>query len=111
MGQPPAGVEYWVSERRDAVVVQRADGRDEEARGEAASQGLPGLQRVVLWRAARKLVALAANVKAVQDGRINIERINAPFMIELKGSGREFGAGLRYAIERGGYRSTKAAPT
>ncbi|MET3973067.1 MULTISPECIES: hypothetical protein [Bradyrhizobium] len=30
--------------------------------------------------AARKLVELAANVETVQDGRINIERINAPFM-------------------------------
>ncbi|WP_347343391.1 Arm DNA-binding domain-containing protein [Bradyrhizobium japonicum] len=28
--------------------------------------------------AARKLVELAANVEAVQDGRIHIERINAP---------------------------------
>ncbi|MET4023674.1 hypothetical protein [Bradyrhizobium sp. S3.2.12] len=36
--------------------------------------------------AARKLVELAANVQAVQDGgRIYIERINAPLMIELKG--------------------------
>ncbi len=51
--------------------------------------------------AARKLVELAASAEAVQDGRIYIERINAPFMIELKGSGKEFGAGLRYAIERG----------
>ncbi|MET3966727.1 hypothetical protein [Bradyrhizobium sp. S3.9.1] len=33
--------------------------------------------------AARKLVELAANVQAVQDGRIYIERINAPFMFEL----------------------------
>ena len=51
--------------------------------------------------AARKLVELAASVAAVQDGRIYIERINGQFMIELKGSGSEFGAGLRYAIERG----------
>ncbi|WP_375791376.1 hypothetical protein ACE102_45635 (plasmid) [Bradyrhizobium sp. vgs-9] len=41
------------------------------------------------------------SVAAVQDGRIYIERINGQFMIELKGSGSEFGAGLRYAIERG----------
>ena len=51
--------------------------------------------------AARKLVEIAAKIEAVQDGRIYIERINAQFMFELKGSGREFGAGLRYAIERG----------
>ncbi|MDI3566927.1 hypothetical protein [Bradyrhizobium sp. Arg816] len=51
--------------------------------------------------AAHKLVELAANVEAVQDGRIYIERINAPFMFNLKGSGSEFGAGLKYAIERG----------
>jgi hypothetical protein len=51
--------------------------------------------------AARKLVEVAASVEAVQDGRIYIERINAPFLFTLKGSGSEFGAGLRYAIERG----------
>jgi hypothetical protein len=51
--------------------------------------------------AARKLVELAASVEAVQDGRIYIERINAPFLFKLKGSGSEFGAGLKHAIERG----------
>lgn len=51
--------------------------------------------------AARKLLELAANVAAVQDGRIYIERINALVMIGLEGSGREFGAGLKYAIEGG----------
>ncbi|MGX1228338.1 hypothetical protein ACVMGC_002918 [Bradyrhizobium barranii subsp. barranii] len=43
-----------------------------------------------------------AAVGTVQDGRIYIERINAPFMFNLKGSGSEFGAGLKCAIERGG---------
>ncbi|MCS3502855.1 hypothetical protein M2189_007632 [Bradyrhizobium japonicum] len=51
--------------------------------------------------AARKLLELAANVAAVQDGRIYIDRINALVMIGLEGSGREFGAALKYAIERG----------
>ena len=51
--------------------------------------------------AARKLVELAASVPAVQNGRIYIERINAPFLFALKASGPEFGAGLRYAIDRG----------
>ncbi|MET4307966.1 hypothetical protein [Bradyrhizobium sp. RT4b] len=51
--------------------------------------------------AARKLVELAANIEAAQDGRIYIERINAPFMVNLKGSGSEFGAGLKYAIGQG----------
>ncbi|WP_249164658.1 hypothetical protein [Bradyrhizobium japonicum] len=37
----------------------------------------------------------------MQDGRIYIERINAPFLFKLKGSGSEFGAGLKHAIERG----------
>ncbi|WP_234685299.1 hypothetical protein [Bradyrhizobium monzae] len=51
--------------------------------------------------AARKLIELAASVPAVQDGRIYIERINAPFLFTLEASGPEFGAGLRYAIEQG----------
>ncbi|MET3973064.1 hypothetical protein ACVWXN_000425 [Bradyrhizobium sp. i1.4.4] len=51
--------------------------------------------------AARKLLELAANVAAVLHGRIYIDRINALFMIGLEGSGREFGDGLKYAIQRG----------
>jgi hypothetical protein len=46
-------------------------------------------------------VELAASVEAVRDGRIYIERINASFLFKLKGSGSEFGAGLKHAIERG----------
>ncbi|WP_247986674.1 hypothetical protein [Bradyrhizobium sp. 186] len=51
--------------------------------------------------AARKLVELAASIEAVQDGRIHIEKINALFLFTLGGKGSEFGAGLRFAIERG----------
>ena len=51
--------------------------------------------------AARQLVQLAARVEPVQDGRIHIEKINAPFMFTLKGSGTEFGAGLAYAVDKG----------
>lgn len=51
--------------------------------------------------AARKLVELAASVPPVQDGRIYIERINAPFLFTLKAKGSEFGAGIRYAVEKG----------
>lgn len=52
--------------------------------------------------AARKLVELAASVEPV-NGRIHIEKINAPFMSSdgCEGSGPEFGAGLRYAVEKG----------
>lgn len=41
--------------------------------------------------AARKLVELAAGIEAVQDGRIHVEKINAPFLFTLRGSGPEFG--------------------
>lgn len=53
--------------------------------------------------AARKLVELAAGIEAVQDGRIHIEKINYPFLSQsgCKGTGPEFGAGVRFAIERG----------
>lgn len=37
----------------------------------------------------------------VQDGRIHIEKITAPFLYTLKASGEEVGAGLKLAIERG----------
>jgi hypothetical protein len=51
--------------------------------------------------AARKLVELATGVAPVQDGRVHIEKINAPFLFTLKATGREFGAGLEFAVERG----------
>ncbi|MCK1700721.1 hypothetical protein IVA86_04560 [Bradyrhizobium sp. 146] len=51
--------------------------------------------------AARKLIELAASIEPVQDGRIHIEKINYPFLYTLKGSGPEFGAGIRCAIEKG----------
>ncbi|OSJ18204.1 hypothetical protein BST63_06080 [Bradyrhizobium canariense] len=51
--------------------------------------------------AARQLVQLASGTKAVQDGRIHIEKINYPFLYTLKASGAEFGAGIRCAVEKG----------
>lgn len=50
--------------------------------------------------AARKLVELAAGIEPVQDGRIYIEKTNAPFMYTLKATGPEFGAGIKHAVER-----------
>ena len=51
--------------------------------------------------AARKLIEIANSVEPVQDGRIHIEKINWPFLSELKGSPAEYRAGLELAIERG----------
>jgi hypothetical protein len=51
--------------------------------------------------AARKLVEIASGVEAVQDGRIHIEKINGPFLFEIKGTPAQYGAGLKHAIERG----------
>ena len=50
---------------------------------------------------ARQLVQLTASIEPVQNGRIHIEKINAPFLFTLGGKGSEFGAGIRYAIEKG----------
>jgi hypothetical protein len=52
--------------------------------------------------AARKLVALAAGIEPVQDGRIHIDKINCPFIFKFKATGEEFGAGVDFAIGRGG---------
>jgi hypothetical protein len=42
-------------------------------------------------KAARKLVEIANTVEAVQDGRIHIELIDAPFLFEFKESPAEHG--------------------
>jgi hypothetical protein len=51
--------------------------------------------------AARKLVEIASGVEAVQDGRIHIEKVNGPFLFEIKGTPAQYLAGLKHAIERG----------
>ncbi|MCK1617426.1 hypothetical protein IVA96_12365 [Bradyrhizobium sp. 159] len=50
--------------------------------------------------AGRQLVQLAASTEPVQDGRIHIEKINAPFLFTLKGSAAEFGAGIKHAVQQ-----------
>ncbi|WP_346732907.1 hypothetical protein [Bradyrhizobium sp. 195] len=47
------------------------------------------------------MVQLAATIDPVQDGRIHIEKINGLFMYQHGGSGPEFGAGIKMAVERG----------
>ncbi len=50
--------------------------------------------------AARKLVEIASGIEPVQEGRIYIELVNAPFL-RMGGSGQEFRAGIALATERG----------
>jgi hypothetical protein len=50
--------------------------------------------------AARKPVEIANDVEAVMDGRIYIERVNAPFLA-VGGSGEDFRAGIERAVALG----------
>jgi hypothetical protein len=51
--------------------------------------------------AARKLIEIANGVEAVQDGRIYIEKVNGPFLFQIKGTPEQYKAGIKHAIERG----------
>jgi len=51
--------------------------------------------------AARKLVEIASGIEPIQDGRIFTELVNVPFLRQHKGTGDEFGAGIKFAVERG----------
>ena len=51
--------------------------------------------------AARKLVELAYAFEPIQDGRIYIEKINEPFLYQLRGTPAEYKAGLDRAIAKG----------
>lgn len=51
--------------------------------------------------AARKLIEIAYSIEPVQDGRIHIEKINWPFLHELRGSPAEYKAGINVAIANG----------
>jgi hypothetical protein len=50
--------------------------------------------------AARKIVQIANDVEAVQNGRIYIERVNLPFLT-AGGSGEDFRTGVERAIALG----------
>jgi hypothetical protein len=50
--------------------------------------------------AARKLIEIANSVEPAQDGRIYIERVNAPFLA-AGGSADDFRAGMARAIALG----------
>jgi hypothetical protein len=50
--------------------------------------------------AARKLIEIANGVEPAQDGRIFIERVNAPFLA-AGGSAEDFRAGIERAIALG----------
>ena len=43
-------------------------------------------------KAARKILEIANSVEAVEDGRIHIEKVNAPFLYEERGSPAEYKA-------------------
>jgi len=51
--------------------------------------------------AARKIVELANSLEPYMDSRLLVERINGPFLFELKGTPAEYKAGLTHAIEKG----------
>ena len=50
--------------------------------------------------AARKLIEIANSVEPAQDGRIYIEKVNAPFLA-AGGTGDDFRAGIERAITLG----------
>jgi len=51
--------------------------------------------------AARKIIEIANGLETYMDGRLLVERINGPFLFELKGTPAEYKAGLNRAIENG----------
>jgi hypothetical protein len=58
--------------------------------------------------AARKIVELANAVEPAQDGRIHIEKINGPFLFQLKGTPAEYEAELDLAMRMVGCSCTRA---
>ena len=47
------------------------------------------------------ILGITSSVEAVQDGRIHIEKINAPFLFRKRATPAEYSAGLKLATERG----------
>ena len=61
-------------------------------------------------KAARKLLEIANDVEAVQDGRIYIELINAPFRFREHATPAEYSAGLKRAMSGGAWPSGVSRP-
>jgi len=51
--------------------------------------------------AARKIVEIVNSLEPYMDSRLLVERINGPFLFELKGTPTEYKACLDRAIEKG----------
>jgi hypothetical protein len=51
-------------------------------------------------KAARRILEIANAVEPIQ-GRVHIEKINAPFLYRDQATDAEYSAGLKLAIERG----------
>jgi len=51
-------------------------------------------------KAARRILEIANAVEPIQ-GRVHIEKINAPFLYRDQATAAEYSAGLKLAIERG----------
>ena len=51
--------------------------------------------------AACKLLEIAASIEPIQDGRLFIEKLNAPMLYEHRASPDEYKAGLDLAVARG----------
>jgi hypothetical protein len=52
-------------------------------------------------KAARKLLDIANEIEAIQEGRIHIEKLNGSFLFTHGGSPAEYAAGLALAISSG----------
>jgi len=57
------------------------------------------------------LIGLANAIEPVQDGRLYIEKINGPFLLELNGTPAEYSAGLEAPLPTAGCGWTRAAPS
>ncbi|WP_426611215.1 hypothetical protein [Bradyrhizobium sp. McL0616] len=61
--------------------------------------------------AARKLIEIAKSIEAVQDGRVYIEKINAPFLFTLKASGQNSAPASSMQSIKVGLSFMRAGPT
>lgn len=58
--------------------------------------------------AARKLVEMANGVEVLQDGRIQIDKINGPFLFQLNGTRTNTRQGLIGPLRTVGFACTRA---
>ena len=96
LGYGPCAIAQVYPSRPITMIVPFPAGGPTDTIGRIIADGMR------VWLGRPVIIAVSpSSVEALQDGRIHIEKINAPFLFVEKATAAEYKAGLDLAIARG----------